>query len=233
MSPKAAWLLVNEIVPRLKNAVPNAVNAVGCEDAEELIQDATVTAAKLLTSVERAGKTVTAGNITHYTIQLMRSGRRSTGSSCVDALQAGTQINGRSEMVSLDGPISDDSDDCLTLHDMLSTDNEDPATIATRNLDWNAFCQTLCRSKVAVLEGMAQGRTLRDMANERGVCDSTMQNHRRFLNAQIRQFMGENILKDLAETPAWKNGLMANRQRGARKAMARNPHRGAMAASTK
>ena len=59
MSPKAAWLLVNEIIPRLKNTVPNAVNSVGCEDAEELIQDATVTAAKLLTSVEWAGKTVT------------------------------------------------------------------------------------------------------------------------------------------------------------------------------
>ena len=99
MSPQAAWILVNEIVPRLKNAVPRSVNPVGCEDAEELIQDATVTAAKLLISVEQAGKTVTPGNIAFYTIQLMRSGSRSTSSSCLDAMQAGTRLNGRSETV--------------------------------------------------------------------------------------------------------------------------------------
>ena len=51
-----------------------------CEDAQELIQDATAFAAKLLHNVEQSGKKVTAGNITYYTIQHIKSGTRSTGS---------------------------------------------------------------------------------------------------------------------------------------------------------
>jgi len=62
MSPQAGWLLQQEIVPRLKSAIPVAVICVGCEDAAELVQDATAFAAKLLHSVDKAGKKVTPGN---------------------------------------------------------------------------------------------------------------------------------------------------------------------------
>ncbi len=65
MSPEAGFVLMNEIVPRLKSAIPHAVCLVGCEDAQELIQDATAFAAKLLHNAEAAGKKVTAGNIVY------------------------------------------------------------------------------------------------------------------------------------------------------------------------
>ena len=39
MSPQAGWILQEEIVPRLRSAIPRNVNQVGSEDAEELIQD--------------------------------------------------------------------------------------------------------------------------------------------------------------------------------------------------
>jgi len=63
MSPQAGYLLQEEVVPRLRSAVPHAVRCVGCEDAQELIQDGTAMAARMLESDERAGKTVTPGNI--------------------------------------------------------------------------------------------------------------------------------------------------------------------------
>lgn len=85
MSPQAGWILQEEVVPRLKASIPRNVNQVGAEDPEELIQDAIVMAAKLMHTVERQGKTVTAGNIAYYTILHMKSGRRSYGTSTTDA----------------------------------------------------------------------------------------------------------------------------------------------------
>jgi hypothetical protein len=93
MSPQAGWILQEEIVPRLRSAIPRNVNYVGSEDAEELIQDARCLAAKLLDNAERANKTVTPGNIAYFTILHMKSGRRSTGASNADVLGSATQLN--------------------------------------------------------------------------------------------------------------------------------------------
>ena len=81
MSPQAGWILQEEVVPRLKSSIPRNVSCVGAEDAEELVQDATAIAAKMLHNVELAGRQVTPGSIAYYSLQLVKSGRRSTGSS--------------------------------------------------------------------------------------------------------------------------------------------------------
>jgi len=217
MSPQAGWILINEIVPRLISAVPNNVHAVGSEDAQELIQDATAIAAKLLHNVELQGKQVTPGNITYYTIMKMKSGRRSTGSSRVDVLHVGTQLDGHAEQVSMDEEIPSENDECLTLHDALSVDSEDPSIIASRNLDWDAFCQSLNPTRKAVLVGMAEGRTLREVGDQRRVSDSTTQHHRNRLAVTIREFMGQDILQEIVKKPEWQNNLTAQRERVARK----------------
>ena len=59
MSPQAGWILQEEVVPRLRSAIPRVANQVGAEDAEELVQDATAIAAKMMHNVELAGKQVT------------------------------------------------------------------------------------------------------------------------------------------------------------------------------
>lgn len=64
MSPQAGWILQEEIVPRLRAAIPRSVRGVGCEDAEELVQDSIAVAAKMLDSAEAAGKKVTSPRIT-------------------------------------------------------------------------------------------------------------------------------------------------------------------------
>ena len=76
MSPEAGELLMGQIAPRLRAAIPKCVQKLGAEDDEELVQDAIVTAAQMLAAVERNGKTVTPGNIAYYTILHMKSGRR-------------------------------------------------------------------------------------------------------------------------------------------------------------
>jgi hypothetical protein len=53
--------------------------------------------------------------------------------------------------------------------------------------------------------------------HERRVGDSAMQQHRQRLAVTIREFMGDDILQEVAKTPAWKNGRLANRERVVRK----------------
>ena len=86
MSPQAGWILQEEVVPRLRASIPRNVSQIGSEDAEELVQDATCMAARLLHNAEKANKTVTPGNIAYYTVLHMKSGRRSTGHSNADVL---------------------------------------------------------------------------------------------------------------------------------------------------
>jgi hypothetical protein len=219
MSPQAGFMLLNEIVPRLKSAIPNAVCFIGCEDAEELIQDGTAIAAKLLHSVEQAGKRVTPGNIAYYTIRHSRSGRRSTGSSVVDVMQSGTQLNQNTQVVSLEEPVpmEDTDNEIFTLADVLSTDREDPAMVAGRRLDWEAFCDTQPTRSNNILDYVAQDRPLTELAQRHRVSRSAIQANKRGLGQKIKEFMGEDILQVSTQAPLWRNGLVATRERLARR----------------
>jgi hypothetical protein len=160
MSPQAGLLLQTEVLPRLISAIPQAVSFIGSDDAEELVQDGTLIAAQIIHNAEQAGKqvvrnpgagrrgarkirTISAGNVAFYTIQKLKCGRRSTGSSTVDVYGSGTQINGTTRSTSLDeaAPMTgiDVVGEPLVLHDVLSRDQEDPATKAARKMDWQTF----------------------------------------------------------------------------------------------
>jgi hypothetical protein len=60
---KTGWVLQEEVLPRLRSAIPQVVNFVGSEDAQELVQDATAMAARLMHKFEKIRKKVTSGNI--------------------------------------------------------------------------------------------------------------------------------------------------------------------------
>src|ERR1039457_754439 len=153
MSPQVGFLLQDQVVPRVRSAIPNAVSFIGCEDAEELIQDGTALAAQMMHNAEQAGKKVvrsaggrrgkevTAGNICYYTIEKLRCGRSSTGSTVVDVHGAGTQIKGNTRLSSLDEPaaVDEETGGELTFNDILSRDEEDPAIPAARKMDWELF----------------------------------------------------------------------------------------------
>jgi hypothetical protein len=99
MSPHASWLLVNEIIPRIAAVVPRCVPHIGTEDTEEIVQDASAMAARMLSYAERNGKQVTAGNIAFYTLQHMKSGRRFGGNRTVDVFGTATQLQGPQSLV--------------------------------------------------------------------------------------------------------------------------------------
>jgi len=150
MTANAGVILCTEVVPRIRSAVPAAVHFVGCEDAEEVIQDGTAMAAKMLHNAERAGKRVprsatghhgeiSAGNVAYFVTVKLRNGCRSSGMVTGDVYGAGTQINGRTRLTSMDDVAAQDEEsggENFLLEDVLAADQEDPATKATRKMDW-------------------------------------------------------------------------------------------------
>jgi hypothetical protein len=210
--------LQEEIVPCLRTTIPQAVRAVGCEDPEELVQDATAMAAKLLDRAEATGKTVTPGNIAYYTMQHMRSGRRSTGSSVVDVLQVATQLHGHTRLTSLEEPAAMDGEsggEIFTFHDVLMGGAEDPSVTAARRMDWTALYAQLSERERCVVLFVAEGKTLQDAADKFGLSNSMMQHVKRSVGRAIREFMGADILITVRRPPQWKAGIMALRERQA------------------
>ena len=214
MSPQAGWILQEEVVPRLRASIPRNVNQIGAEDAEELIQDATVMAAKLMDNVEQQGKSVTPGNIAYYTILHMKSGRRSYGTNTSDALGIGTQLNGRSSVNSFDEPVDDDElGEIFTVNDVFSQDTEDPAQIAARNLDWQTMLTLLTKRQQAIVVYLMEGRTVSDLAVALQVDRSTLQVCKNRLADLILENMGVDILIEVRRLPGWRNDLNTTREK--------------------
>jgi len=84
MSPQDECLLLHDVVPRLKSAIPIAVSHVGSEDDSELLQDGTGMVVKILANAHHRGRSVIAGNVASYTLQDLRSGCRTVGGSIAD-----------------------------------------------------------------------------------------------------------------------------------------------------
>ena len=162
MSPQAGWLLQEEIAPRIAAVVHRSVKTIGTEDAAELTADVICMAARCLDRVERQGKLgrVKASNISYYTLQHLKSGRRAAGSSGVDVHGSMTQLNGHAEPHSFSEVVSQsEGDEIFELQDVVSNDAEDPSVIAARNLDWQAFAEvtSLFRATQFVSLGATKG----------------------------------------------------------------------------
>ena len=216
MSPQAGWILQEEVVPRLRASVPRNVNQVGAEDPEELIQDATCMAAKLMHRVELQGKTVTAGNIAYYTILHMKSGRRSHGTSTTDVCGISTQLNGNTRLSSLEEPAAVDGEtggELLAFHDVLSQDQDDPGMIAARKLDWQSLLARLTEQEKAIIVAVLAGRTVSDVALVFKVSRSAMQQCKNRLVELIQEFMGMDILVEVRRLPGWRDDLNTTKEK--------------------
>jgi hypothetical protein len=209
-------LLLREVAPRLRTAIPNRVPTVAPEDREELVQDGLATAACLHQSALNSGKQVTAGNIAHYTLLALRSGRRSTGYKKNDVLHPAAQLSGRSRLQSMDETIGEGSEhgeETLTLHDCLADHADDPATAATRRLDWAAVLESLDRTVKAILVALIEGRELTLLVKRLKRSRSALQGDKVRLGRLIREHLGDDILVAIQSRPAWTTTVDAVRER--------------------
>jgi len=216
MSPQAGWLLVDQIVPRLRAVIPRSVLTVGSEDHEELIQDATCLAGRILHNAESNRKRISPSNAAYYAIQHCKSGRRAVGHSSCDALGSATQLQGRSRLESLEEVVAVNEEaggGIYLLHDVLSTDADDPSLVAARRMDWQEFLADLPKQERAVVEFLVEGKSGSAIAKKLRTSDSKIQGIKRHLARTLIEFMGPEILQEIQKLPAWKNNINASRER--------------------
>ncbi|MCH7226762.1 hypothetical protein [Haloferula sp. A504] len=188
-------MLVNDVLPRLK-AYLTTVPIVGSDDEEELVQDATLMAARMMLSASQKGRKFTAGNIAHYAAKALRSGRRSHYTGRGDAMSPGCQLDGKARFTYLDQEVEfEDGEsgalqEAMPLCDYLGT-GTDPAEEAARNLDWEEFLDTHPpRYRVAVC-ALLEGQTMREAGRRCGISDSAALNLKRKIAADLVEFREE------------------------------------------
>ncbi|MBN8460028.1 MAG: hypothetical protein J0M04_19545 [Verrucomicrobia bacterium] len=221
MSPALDDMLVNEVVPRLR-AVARTIPKIGAEDDEDIVQDATLMAARMMESAEKSGHPITAGNATYYAVKAARSGRRSGYTGRCDVYSPGCQIDGNARFDPLDATMEVDDEPCGTLHDVIRPfdpgDREiDPAEEAARNLDWEAFLAGQPPRQRRALRTLAEGGTMREAGKQCGIRDSAALKLKRRIAADLVAFFGEAQIRRLLEgrRPDWEAGLRCARERHA------------------
>ena len=214
MTPENERLLVEEVAPRIRSQIHSFV-PVGSDDQEEQCQDAVATAAQMLASLEaRAKAGVSPGSIAYFAIKSVKRGRRSYGSK-PDPLHPVALLSGRSRLVSLQESVryEEASDEPLVLGEVLECEAEDPSATGARNLDWQAFAATLDELAQAILEYLAEGRPLRELAQAVGMSRSNIQLHKDRLTAAVQAFMGPELMQQLQRPPQWRINIIATRER--------------------
>ena len=213
MNPRTSSMLLDQVLPRLRSAVPHAVRCVGCEDPQELIQDGVAMAAKRLVNAEANGKTVTAGNIAYYTIQHLKSGRRSTGNSCADVLASGTQLTGRSSVGSSEEEAKGLAYDALlTFRELISNEDDAPAMQAMRRLDREAFLSGPDPQLKTSVHCVSEGRPFKSMAYHWRLGLTRVIQLKEKLLLRMREYFGAEMWSMAAEQPRWKDNIVAMRQ---------------------
>lgn len=210
-------MLLEEIAPRLRSVIPRCVRKVGAEDDEELVQDAIVTAAKMLQSVENAGKKVTAGNIAYYTILHMKSGRRSSGCGRTDALASATQLDSKCSVLSMEDEVGYDPelDEPITLGELLADEREDPAMAGGRNVDWDEFLRSHDYRYGIIVAGIVEGRNLSETARLSGLSYWLLIQLKLKLVDDLVAFMGREAVKDSLRVPTWRANIIVDREHAA------------------
>ena len=208
MSPYAGSLLL-QIMPLIKSTVMRTIKPVGCEDHDEIVQDATAMAADMLDSSERNGKALIPKSVAFYAVQAAKSGRRSTYGGRSDAFSSAAQKDGRAMLVSMDEPLAIGEDDDITLGDMLVDKHDDPATLGGRNMDWSELMGKLDDRSVDIVAGMAQGMMNQEVAKVLNISAPRVCQIKRKIAGQIKDEWGDNFV---ANKPAWRKALENDRR---------------------
>ena len=212
MSPQAAKILVEEIMPIIEGTTYRTVRPLPTEDHEEVLQDTLASAAEMIDSVERAGKLheVRPNSIAFYAIQRSKSARRSCGHNATDVLSMSYRAIPGNSSLSLDAEIKAGKDsDSTCLLDMLPSRVEDPASICARRIDWEDFMETLDRRSTSLLLGMAKGIKKGEIAKSLGVSGARVSQMKNEIGSKARSFFGVESSSELSDDLSWRKGLRA------------------------
>ena len=210
-------MLLDDIVPKLRATIPRVVHKIGCEDDEELIQDAIVMAAQILDSVERKGRKVTPGNVAYYAILHMKSGRRSHTAGRSDVMYSSTQLDQKACVLSMEEEVGFDEvlNEPITLGELLADEHEDPSLAGARNVDWNQFLDAHDPRYRQFVTDMLSGRNARHTAKTTGQKYAKMHPLKTRLAEELREYLGGEAIHDAVQAPRWKASVARDREKTA------------------
>ncbi|OGV31680.1 MAG: hypothetical protein A2020_05845 [Lentisphaerae bacterium GWF2_45_14] len=209
MSPEAALFLENEVYPIIKGTVPRTVRPVDGEDTAELVQDAVVSAARMLDSAERQGKIPPAKSLAYYSIKRAKTGRRSYSCKPSDLLSSERRISHPGVLLSLDAEITlgGEGGDTVSFSDAVADKESDPSEHVSKLLDWEALMSKLGERERFVLCGTGEGFQPSELAEKLKVSRSRITQIKREIGDVIKAFMGKDVLNDAAQEPLWQREL--------------------------
>jgi hypothetical protein len=209
-----------DVIPRLR-AVARSIPKIGCEDDEEIVQDATLMAARMMNSADKAGQKFSASNIAYYATRAARSGRRSYYSGNCDVMSARCQFQGKARHELLDDEIEFEDGEPGTLHDIVAPPDyqggeSDPAEEAARNMDWEMFLASHPPRHRAAISILVAGGNMREAGKRCGLKDSAAANLKRRIAGDLIEFFGMEVIRRLLDgtRPGWESDLRMTRERG-------------------
>ena len=216
MSPMAGAILlqVRHIIAAC--VLRGAVRSVGAEDEDELVQDGTAQAARMIDAAERRGKALPSRSVAHFILQGLKAGRRHGGAGRSDVLSPGARLDGRAVVVSMDEPgVADDEqdDDRVGLHAVLAAAGEDTDVAAARRLDWEAAQARLDGRRLSVLRDTVEGYGPNEIAARLGVSAPRVIQLRQSCGKGIKDAWGDNGIRDVVTPSNWRAGLRAGAER--------------------
>ncbi len=212
MSPSAALMLEKQFYPIIRNTIPRTARPMGSEDHEELVQDATASAAEMIESVEKSGRKPLPNSIAYYSIQRTKSGRRSYGDIRTDVMSPGFQMDHEGSLCSMQEPVNGEEE--LTVGDTIASKSEDMAMKVLRQIDWQAFLETLDARKRRIVEEMMFGYGTGDIARLFSVSAARIVQLKREIAKDIKSFMGDSILNDAGSESVWERDIRCLREKG-------------------
>ena len=205
MSPAMQEFFMSQIAPILRAAVPRVVIPVGAEDADELVQDALVSACEAVHRLEKRGKQIIPRSVAYYTIQRLKTGRRSTGAGRTDVMSPGCQLDGTASIASLDESVHvSEGEEDFTLGDVLAGRRDDPSQVAVRNADWGEFMAMLDAPQRYIVRATADGESYMNQADQLKVSPSAITQRCDTIAKRARRFWGDEVLADVQTLPLWR-----------------------------
>ena len=217
MSPRAGFVLLDQIVPRLRSAIPQCVVPVGAEDHEELVQDAIVFAAQMMDRLEQVGKEVTPGNVAYYTILHMKSGRRSYTAGRADVMAPGTQLDAKSSVLSVEVEVGLDEEmnEPVTLGELLACNQDDPSTTASRRMDWEEFFDSHDHRYRPIARDMVAGKSVADTARSWRSTHWRVHTLKEKMARDLHEYLGDTAIADALHHPRWHGDIRADFEKAA------------------
>ena len=213
MTAYAGELLVSQIMPIITATVPQVVRPVGAESYDELVQDTVATAAQMVESCEVRGKQIIPNSVAYYAIQRAKHGRRSQSAARMDVMCPAAALDRQVEMDCLDNQVGEcEFGEPLTLHDVLTSGNEDPSQTAARELDWAELLEDFNDRDIAVLQCTVNGDRLDKLALKFGVSSARLCQLNKQLGKQVKLRWGDDALENAMRLPAWAGNVNANRE---------------------